>query len=138
MNTLTIISPVTPERAQVHAVINALTVPAVGYVPLRETCEHLAEYDAHLLQRIEQITAERDELSAALAGIPDPAAFVQAARGMEAMLMEAIERVEAGDLYRRMCCDGHMCGCQGSTNADQFLHYANEKLTAFRAATGEA
>jgi hypothetical protein len=74
----------------------------------------------------------------ALAGISDPAAFVEAARGMEAMLMEAIERVEGRDLDQRMCCDGQMCGCRGSTNADHFLHFANQYLTAFRAQIGEA
>jgi len=48
---------------------------------------------------------------------------------LEAHLTEAIERVEKGDLDDRMCCDGHMCGCQGSTNADQFLHFARAALT---------
>lgn len=47
---------------------------------------------------------------------------------LRALLTEAVERVEAGDLDQRMCCDGHMCGCQGSTNADQFLHYARQAL----------
>jgi len=54
----------------------------------------------------------------------------KALRGLEAMLMEAVERIEAGDLYQRMCCDGHMCGCQGSTNADHFLHFARKALQA--------
>lgn len=43
-------------------------------------------------------------------------------------LAEAVERVEAGDLDQRMCCDGYMCGCMGSTYADQFLHYARAAL----------
>ncbi len=47
---------------------------------------------------------------------------------LRAMLIEAIERVEAGDLDWLMCCDGRMCGCQGSTNADHFLHFARAAL----------
>lgn len=47
---------------------------------------------------------------------------------LEALLREAVERIEAGDLDQRMCCGGHMCGCQGSTNADHFLHFAREAL----------
>ncbi len=47
---------------------------------------------------------------------------------LRALLTEAVERVAAGDLDQRMCCDGHMCVCQGSTNADQFLHYARQAL----------
>ena len=47
---------------------------------------------------------------------------------LEALLTEAVERVEKGDLGERMCCDGYMCGCQGSSKADEFLHFARAAL----------
>ena len=47
---------------------------------------------------------------------------------LRAYLEAAIKAIDAGDIYSQMCCDGHMCGCQGSSKADEFLHYARAAL----------
>ena len=45
-------------------------------------------------------------------------------------LQAAVELVESGRLYEAQCCGGgHDCGCQGSTYADELLHYARAALT---------
>lgn len=80
----------TPERAAVHAAINARITPAFASVGLLETCEQLAAYDADLRAQIAQLTAERDEARAALAGIENPAAYKAAFEGME----QALERLK--------------------------------------------
>ena len=68
----------------------------------------------------------------AFAGIPDPLAFVQAARGMA----EALEACQSTLQHTR----AFMLEKHGTTNParEDALASAAAKLTAFRAATGEA
>lgn len=50
---------------------------------------------------------------------------------LRAALRETLATIETKNLGDRMCCDGQMCGCQGSTNGD-WLEYI------IRAALGES
>lgn len=56
------------------------------------------------------------------------AAALRERDGLRAHLEGALGAIDKGDLYDRMCCDGQMCGCQGSTHADQVLHFARAFL----------
>ena len=56
------------------------------------------------------------------------ARLIAAAPDLLVLVAAAIERVEANDFDKRMCCDGHMCGCQASSKADEFLHYARAAI----------
>ena len=55
------------------------------------------------------------------------------AEAMAAHLEWAHERIESGDAYDRMCCDGHMCGCQGASKGEEVVHFGREALAAYRA-----
>ena len=46
-----------------------------------------------------------------------------------AHLENAMDAIDKGNIYQQMCCDGHMCGCQGSTHADEILHFGRASLT---------
>jgi hypothetical protein len=46
-----------------------------------------------------------------------------------ASIQDAIAAIEKGDLYERMCCDGRMCGCRGSDNAEFLVHCLREMLS---------
>ena len=48
------------------------------------------------------------------------------------VLQEAKSVIEHGRLNEQMCCSGHMCGCQGSTNADYLLHCLTQALTEWK------
>ena len=65
---------------------------------------------------------------AAPALIAEHRALLARVAELEGALTEAIERIEKGDLDDQMCCDGHMCGCQGSTVGEQFLYFAKLAL----------
>lgn len=55
-------------------------------------------------------------------------------------IKDAIFAIEKGDLYESMCCDGHMCGCRGSSNAEFLVHCLREtlgKAQAMSAGTAE-
>lgn len=64
----------------------------------------------------------------AAATIPQPDPRDAVIETLRAWLQNTINVIENGDLYRQQCCDGHMCGCQGSTHADEFVHYARAAL----------
>ncbi len=66
--------------------------------------------------------------NAAPALIAEHRALLARVEELERALTKAIERVEKGDLDDQMCCDGHMCGCQGSTVGEQFLYFAKLSL----------
>ena len=40
----------------------------------------------------------------------------------------ALDAIDKGNIYDRMCCDGQMCGCRGSSNADEVLHFGRQAL----------
>lgn len=92
----------------------------VGMTPAAECRAFDAGWDAAILAASSGPEAVDDE------------AMVGRIRLLEAHLTEAIERIEKGDLDDRMCCDGHMCGCRGSSKADEFLHSARAALAATR------
>ncbi|HEX7852095.1 MAG TPA: hypothetical protein VF503_00180 [Sphingobium sp.] len=44
----------------------------------------------------------------------------------------ALGLILGGRLYEQQCCDGHMCGCQGSTYADEAEHFLRAALAKAR------
>jgi len=98
---------------------------------LRELAAHRASTRLLTSDDARAILAHIDALTAELAAAQaERAQIVAWANTLEAHLTEAIERVEAGDLDERMCCDGQMCGCYGSIKADHFLHFAKAAIEA--------
>lgn len=77
--------PITPERAKVHASINALTSPPIAFIPLRETCEVIAKHDAHLVRRIADLEAEQAASRDREARLVE--ALGEALHGLSAMLL---------------------------------------------------
>ena len=78
-----------------------------------EDCDGIACRDDTIRlqdERIARLTAEVEQASLAL--------------------KDAISGIQGGRLNERMCCDGQMCGCMGSTNADFLLHILGEALAA--------
>ena len=67
----------TPERAQLHAAINSQITPAFGHVPLKETCEQIAAYEAPFRERIAELEAELKRYNPA-----ELAALVEAAEAV--------------------------------------------------------
>lgn len=55
--------------------------------------------------------------------------LIETIKGLVGALEEARDQIASGRIYERMCCDGHMCGCQGSPNSDYVVHCINEVLT---------
>lgn len=91
-----------------HALAFGLTSHALIY-------EYAAPHTAVIIDAAPALIAEHRALLARVAAL-------------EGALTEAIELVEKGDLDDQMCCDGHMCGCQGSTVGEQFLYFAKLAL----------
>jgi hypothetical protein len=98
--------------------------------PVGDAARQIASYCDGGLSRLNVYRSAKARIQSDAEKIATLEAQNKTLRGVEAMLMEAVERIEAGDLDQRTCCDGHMCGCQGSTNADQFLHFARQILAA--------
>ena len=78
-------------------------------------------------------------LNAVLSGalIPRPAEPAQAAQ-VDVMVNLYVELENLLAVYsepdKQLCCDGHMCGCQGATEYQQAEHYAKAALDEARAA----
>ena len=101
------------------------TTIAAGDVPLFASEDKLPE--SCMMHNAAAIVALHN---AAPALIAEHRALLARVEALEGALTEAIERVEKGDLDDQMCCDGHMCGCQGSTVGEQFLYFAKLALEA--------
>ena len=83
---------------------------------------------------IARLLAKIDSLSGAL--IPRPAEPAQTAQ-VDVMVNLYVQLENLLAVYsepdKQLCCDGHMCGCQGATEYQQAEHYAKAALDEARA-----
>ena len=94
-------------------------------MPLDEIRTHGDERHVlrHIRRRLQGATNHRTE---------GEAGVLKHAEAMAAHLDWALERIESGDVYERMCCDGHMCGCMGASKGEEVVHFGREALAAYR------
>lgn len=74
--------------------------------------------------RIEALTAERDDLKAKLAK----------ADKLASEFKNCLEVLTKEDDY--VCCSGHQCGCYGASLHAQAIYYANEAIDDYHKTTG--
>lgn len=131
--------------ARLHALTS--TRPSlVSMDEANEAMDEAADELARLRAEVERLTKERDGFQAALKDeirehhdtlrISDQAeaalsAERQHADALAETLHDTIKAYSEPDSI--LCCNGHMCGCRGSTVRDMADHYATEILEAHRA-----
>ena len=72
-------SVVTPLLQEVHSKINALVQPSVGFIPLLDTCEILADMRAKDAAEIEALRRDNADLRAKLASITEAVSIMRTA-----------------------------------------------------------